>query len=126
MTTYYRIEGWASLEGLQELELHAFFVVKETPRGVRIAPDYCATYPAETIAALSKLVIHSHARKYAYPSIVEARAAYLTRTKYWLRFLRRDIETATQRLALIESGAAFEDGYIRLTGAPTDILDTFA
>lgn len=74
---YYRYEDWHFTTPFEPIETvpspTTYYVVATTPKGVRIA-----LYPLGT---KSKLVIHTHKKKFAYPTKEEALISFLWRKK---------------------------------------------
>lgn len=90
---YYRYEDWQfddplDIELPKPIELK---VIATTPKGVRVAQFYTNKL---------HLIIHSHKKKYAYPTAIEALKSYIARKEKQLQIIAQQIETTEQRLAV--------------------------
>lgn len=100
---YYRLEplllwdtdGWGRRVGKPKVELRmeAYPVIRETPKGVWIN-----VFPGK-----DRFIIHGAHKRYAYPTMEEARVSFVRRKQKQLEYLARTIEEAT--LALSAAGA---------------------
>lgn len=111
---YYRYDDdYTEGTGDPVVRLVYYCVVKETPRGVRIAEDYTRGESPEMVATEWKqskalfpalkpknsfLVIHNNTKKRAYPTREEALASYIARKTRQIRILEHQLAGAEQRL----------------------------
>jgi hypothetical protein len=74
------------------LELHILPVVRHTPCGVYVKHAWTDDY----ITHKPKLVIHSHKKKYAYPTKEQALTNFVLRTERRIEILKRQIKQAEE------------------------------
>lgn len=100
--TLYRFEDYGVSHGSEEcgfystreLSLREFLVVRETPRGAWIEGPF----------GLTRRFVRLNARKrYACPTVEEARESFMARKKRQIRILRTQLANAEQSLQLAES-----------------------
>jgi hypothetical protein len=86
-------------EGRLAVELRKFQIVRETPKGVWVAPYF------EFMKHLSeeeKFVRNNSVKKHAYPTIEEAKKGFIARKNAQLRILNAGVRRAEKALRVIE------------------------
>jgi hypothetical protein len=103
--TFYRFEDYGVSHGTEEfgffstrtLALREFAVVKETPKGAWIAGPF----------GLTKRFVRLDARKrYACPTVEEARESFMARKKRQIKILKTQLVNAEESLQLAEEWRA--------------------
>lgn len=81
---FYRFEG---LSDEEDVYLEKFCVIRETPKGCWI--EY---------GGGEKFILAGVGKRFAYPTIEEAKISFLKRTEYWIGHLQANLSRAHKRL----------------------------
>ena len=100
---FYRYEMFVSEEVItSKLTLNEFCLVKETPMGYWIVPNWISEYEKIHIKKYQKWIPKKSLSRYAYPTKEEALKHYVERTKKRKRILERQIQLCDNGLRIAE------------------------
>lgn len=95
---YYREVNSRWTSDLLAISVLKFRVIKRTPKGVWVVPDYY--WPDET---RKRFILDGKGRRYAYPTREEARASFIIRKKREIQHCANQHDRALRYLALAET-----------------------
>jgi hypothetical protein len=90
-------------DDLLAISCNTFRVIKRTPQGAWVVPEYWADRP-ESWDRLKRFILEGDGRRYAYPTRELARESFIARKKKEIQHCARQHDRAVRYLALAETG----------------------
>ena len=87
-----------STHNITELQLDVYYMLRETPKGYWIVRDFMFSWGAEGCEMSKKWIPKVSKKRFAYPTIEEAKENYIARTKKYVLILEDRLREAKKGL----------------------------